>query len=371
MMVWALVTVSFLTSERFGTTGFTPFSPLIVLSVLLIPLLNPVEIYQTRRSPWSLRTIGRVISAPFYHVEFRDFLCGDQLTSMVGPILDLEFTMYYLIFDYANQDATEGISTGHQAFRALLAAFPAWTRFAQCIRRYRDEPNDQKSLHPHLTNAGKYSCAFLVVLFSSLTGDTASPFFICWILAAVLNMCYTLYWDFIMDWGLFRKDSPHRFLRKSLMYPPWTYYVAIVYNVIGRMAWVLSISVGFFGYFDKDGIGSMLSLIEIVRRFSWNHFRFENEHLNNCGKFRATAEIPLPFEFVQSDEVNFGDKDAFNNDSTPRERSEVQPLAMAPIPLPSIVELKEELSPPPPTKASPQKFNTQKFNRHSATVTMV
>lgn len=30
-------------------------------------------------------------------------------------------------------------------------------------------------------------------------------------------------------------------------------------------------------------------------RWMWNFFRLENEHLNNCGQFRAIKDIPLPF----------------------------------------------------------------------------
>jgi len=30
-------------------------------------------------------------------------------------------------------------------------------------------------------------------------------------------------------------------------------------------------------------------------RWNWNFFRLENEHLNNCGQFRAIKDIPLPF----------------------------------------------------------------------------
>lgn len=29
------------------------------------------------------------------------------------------------------------------------------------------------------------------------------------------------------------------------------------------------------------------------RRFIWNYFRLENEHLNNCGKFRAVRDISV------------------------------------------------------------------------------
>ncbi len=29
------------------------------------------------------------------------------------------------------------------------------------------------------------------------------------------------------------------------------------------------------------------------RRFVWNFFRLENEHLNNCGQFRAVRDISI------------------------------------------------------------------------------
>lgn len=33
--------------------------------------------------------------------------------------------------------------------------------------------------------------------------------------------------------------------------------------------------------------------MEVFRRFVWNFFRLENEHLNNCGKFRAVRDISV------------------------------------------------------------------------------
>lgn len=38
---------------------------------------------------------------------------------------------------------------------------------------------------------------------------------------------------------------------------------------------------------------SILSPLEVFRRFIWNFFRLENEHLNNCGKFRAVRDISV------------------------------------------------------------------------------
>lgn len=33
--------------------------------------------------------------------------------------------------------------------------------------------------------------------------------------------------------------------------------------------------------------------MEVFRRFVWNFFRLENEHLNNCGEFRAVRDISV------------------------------------------------------------------------------
>lgn len=48
--------------------------------------------------------------------------------------------------------------------RPFVACLPAWFRFAQCLRRYKDT----RQAFPHLVNAGKYSTAFFVVVFSTL-----------------------------------------------------------------------------------------------------------------------------------------------------------------------------------------------------------
>lgn len=42
-----------------------------------------------------------------------------------------------------------------------------------------------------------------------------------------------------------------------------------------------------------DLMTSITSPLEVFRRFVWNFFRLENEHLNNCGKFRAVRDISV------------------------------------------------------------------------------
>lgn len=47
------------------------------------------------------------------------------------------------------------------------------------------------------------------------------------------------------------------------------------------------------GYVHADLMVSIVAPLEVFRRFVWNFFRLENEHLNNCGKFRAVRDISV------------------------------------------------------------------------------
>lgn len=56
------------------------------------------------------------------------------------------------------------------------------------------------------------------------------------------------------------------------------------------------------GFIESELMITILSPLEVFRRFMWNFFRLENEHLNNCGKFRAVRDISVaPID--QSDQV--------------------------------------------------------------------
>ena len=57
------------------------------------------------------------------------------------------------------------------------------------------------------------------------------------------------------------------------------------------------------GYIDSDIMLSILAPLEVFRRFIWNYFRLENEHLNNCGNFRAVRDISIAPITGASDEA--------------------------------------------------------------------
>lgn len=77
------------------------------------------------------------------------------------------------------------------------------------------------------------------------------------------------------------------------LYFQFFYYFAIIEDFVLRFVWAFSFAVTEMGYISSDLMTSVLSPLEVFRRFVWNFFRLENEHLNNCGKFRAVRDISV------------------------------------------------------------------------------
>lgn len=60
-----------------------------------------------------------------------------------------------------------------------------------------------------------------------------------------------------------------------------------------RFLWIVTFSLTEMKYVTGDVVTSVTAPLEVFRRFVWNFFRLENEHLNNCGKFRAVRDISI------------------------------------------------------------------------------
>ena len=96
--------------------------------------------------------------------------------------------------------------------------------------------------------------------------------------------------------GLCDPYAEHRFLRDVLGYKrPWVYYLAMILDPILRFNWIF-----YAIYSDELQHSALLSFFvgfsEVCRRGMWTLFRVENEHCTNVGRFRASRDVPLPYE---------------------------------------------------------------------------
>lgn len=301
-VIWAMSVMGFLYAEALA---IPPYSvPLALLSFMVIFMLNPSRTFHHEARFWLLRKLGRIFCAPFFFVQFADFWIGDQLNTLVQTLKDAEYAIcYYLtIDDWYTHSGNASMCTGKANWMGnIVACLPAWWRFAQCLRRYRDT----KEMFPHLVNAFKYCTTFFVVIFSVLfhqhkdqyDNNLENPFFYMMIFSRVFASCFVLWWDLVMDWGLFNKDSSeYKFLREELVYSsPYYYYFGIIEDFFLRFSWTISLTFSelYPNSEYKEIIVTILVSLEVFRRFVWNFFRLENEHINNCGKFRAVRDISV------------------------------------------------------------------------------
>ncbi|KAM9480437.1 xenotropic and polytropic retrovirus receptor 1a isoform X1 [Oncorhynchus nerka] len=306
-VLWCMSILSCLYSEY--TMLPMQVNPLILYGFMLLFLINPFKTGYYKSRFWLLKLLFRVFTAPFHRVEFADFWLADQLNSLVIVLMDLEYLICFYSFELKwtdrkgllpmfNSDYTcHSYSYG---LRAIIQCLPAWFRFVQCLRRYRDT----KRAFPHLVNAGKYSTTFFVVTFAALYSthkeqkhSDADMFFYLLMVFSAVSSLYTLIWDLKMDWGLFdRGAGENTFLREEIVYPQKAYYYcAIIEDVILRFAWTIQISLTTMTNIPSVGdiVATVLAPLEVFRRFVWNFFRLENEHLNNCGEFRAVRDISV------------------------------------------------------------------------------
>uniref|UniRef100_A0A8C1V287 Xenotropic and polytropic retrovirus receptor 1a n=1 Tax=Cyprinus carpio TaxID=7962 RepID=A0A8C1V287_CYPCA len=256
-------------------------NPLILYGFMMLFLINPFKTAYYKSRFWLIKLLFRVFTTPFHRVEFADFWLADQLNSLVIVLSDLEYLVCYYSMELQWGDRSGSVECNSYSYgvRAIIHCLPAWLRFVQCLRRYRDT----KRAFPHLVNAGKYSTTFFVVTFAALyrthkdqKHTDAEVFFYMLILSSVVSSLYTLIWDLKMDWGLFdRNAGENTFLREEIVYPHKVRY-AHFWNPCCK-----TFSLNPFCFFSP------------CRRFVWNFFRLENEHLNNCGEFRAVRDISV------------------------------------------------------------------------------
>ena len=116
-----------------------------------------------------------------------------------------------------------------------------------------------------------------------------------------------------MDYGLLQYGSPHLFLRKDLFYKrKWIYYTAMFLNLLGRFAWVLTISPDIvYRWIRPEFFLMVIYMIEMCRRGMWNFFRIELKHIDLCQNFQVSDKIKLPNnakirELIEKEEIKNG-----------------------------------------------------------------
>ncbi|EFR00998.1 SPX/EXS domain-containing protein [Nannizzia gypsea CBS 118893] len=270
--------------------SFYIYWPVVLIGLTVVTLFLPARILYYRSRLWWAYSHWRLLLAGLYPVEFRDFFLGDMYCSQTYAMGNI--ALFFCL--YASRwDNPPMCNSSHSRALGFVTTVPSIWRGFQCLRRYYDTRN----AFPHLVNFGKYSFSILYYLTLSLyridKSDTLRGIFITF---ACLNAIYASVWDLAMDWSLCNPYSKNPYLRDYLGFRRrWVYYIAMIIDPILRFNWIL------YAIFINDiqhsaVLSFAVALSEVCRRGMWTIFRVENEHCTNVGRFRASRDVPLPYD---------------------------------------------------------------------------
>ena len=257
---------------------------MVLWGLFLAFMLNPVFIW-SKSSRWAFaRVLLRIVTAPAHTVYFGDFWFADQLNSLVVIMLDFQFFLCYCFVELATSFNVETCSSHTSFVRPAIACFPALWRLLQCLRNFRDT-ND----FSHFLNGIKYVTTFPVVILAALLSSTQdnmgiyhlyqNGFFYIWAVAGIVHALYTFIWDVIKDWGI-REGAGWIGIRKERIYRfKLYYYLAIFVDLLLRFSFIIKLSLAIQVRVDADLLYTFLAFGEMFRRFIWNFFRLEWEHV--------------------------------------------------------------------------------------------
>ncbi|KAF7426119.1 hypothetical protein PC9H_008485 [Pleurotus ostreatus] len=304
LLVWSRSRINYV--FIFGLPpGLTTVWPLAWLGFVGLVFFQPFPFLFKPSRFWLLRKIGRLLMSGTRRVEFADFWMGDQFCSLFFTLSNLYLFACVYARGFDDQWRRCGTSSPNWPAAFALGILPFVVRVVQSLRRYADS-----KLPTHLVNGGKYASGIVSYFFYFLwrhNGSRAS--LALWCVSSIVYAIYASSWDLLMDWSIlrFKSDGRFPFLRPELVYSesiPF-YYFAIVSNVLLRFVWVF--------YIPSRGPNIMLrtfiaGILEMLRRWQWNFYRLENEHLGNVDQYRITREVPLPYSFDEASQDDDNDE---------------------------------------------------------------
>lgn len=239
------------------------------------------------------------MTTPWHKVEYGDFFIADQITSML-PFIGSLVNIGCLFFYQGPSGQHARLEFVRNILLTCIVSFPYLIRLMQSLRRFRDG----KVWYPHLVSGSKYLLnlgCFLAIGFMKTFHVNSTALVVVLYSACTL---FNVFWDSFYDFGLFRlvkqgpKEKRRLIFREKNLYPNRLFYAAIfVVNIVLRLFWMWRLGLVVMSH---EAVLVIAVIGEGVRRFLWNLLRIENEHLSNCGLFRAVLEIPLPYESSNS-----------------------------------------------------------------------
>ena len=133
-----------------------------VLCTFFILMFNPFRYLFKTELMLMRNTLYNILISPFGLVRFKHFFLADIFTSMVQVLRDLGYIGCFLMSGAWRQSEEPSLDKCPRLenYLLLIVFIPYWFRFAQCFKKFKDDPKKDKKT---LMNAGKYFSVIMVL----------------------------------------------------------------------------------------------------------------------------------------------------------------------------------------------------------------
>lgn len=277
---------------RVGYTLPVHILPLICWGSFILYMFCPIKTmfnYEGRMYLFNLFTES--VGSFFLKPDFRHVWLIDQMTSLIGPLRDMEYTLcYYAYYDAPLSEKKTHCNNTRGIF-LFIAFFPNILRILQCLKMIIDSGKTS----PQKYNICKY-CLNLLVASLSFFWPSYPILHSVWFITSLFSTCFSFVWDVKCDFGFLQKGKNYP-LRDKLCYNSKVlYYIAVILNFFLRFLWLVTLSPEVINsLFRPETLSIILFSLEIFRRGMWNCLRVETKHLEISKEFRVTNDVELPF----------------------------------------------------------------------------
>lgn len=266
------------------------------------------------------KAFSQLFIAPFGGVQFKVYLLGEILTDCYIQLEDIGRIFYMLALrdwtpylDKKKAD-TLGYGTppnGLKYWFFFVSFMPFWFRMCQNLKKWLWKGHGVQKW-----NVLKYFiliCAQVSIIIYMQTHIKAFKYL--YFVLKTAGTFFKIYWDFIIDWGLFSGTKEgNKWLRDETKFSPRFYYTCMAFDIFGLFFWVISYKwvaglidppsahsgheahvpedTRLYFFNSVNEIAWLEMAVLAIRRTVWVLIRVENEFFNNVEQYRDITVIP-------------------------------------------------------------------------------
>jgi len=254
-------------------------------------------------------------------IPFVDVFYADAMCSMSKVFFD-----WGMLFHMASHYPNPVPAAAHNiVIPSAFAAVPYLIRARQCLIMYTvGRLKQEKNRFSHLWNALKYSSSIFPLCLSAyqqtIPKRAAKDLDTLLIVLMILNSSYSLYWDIVMDWGMWQENplgvafcrtgsgknalvtNPHKattptsciysFMRNRLRFGLAMSALILFIDCVLRFSWTLRFAQNSL-FPSADSFVLTTQFLEVFRRALWNLLRVEWENIKHSRHKPATPSRAL------------------------------------------------------------------------------